>query len=480
MSQGYLKKVLLVGLFITSSVVFVSQINFYDFTLKFAPHYKTDDNSRQNIEKVDFRLSSLGRIRSTIWSQIENLQEAGNCEDKRILHCEVLTEIAGFGSMMHRYGACMQVAYGLGRIAVIKMKQYEHFGGLERWLLPLSKNCDHLKNTYKTYKSKCNVHHASCYLKNGYDVNNTYKVLKFRPGPKYPYPRHIPGTIPVVIEAALYRLKIADPKIWFSAQFLGYLLLRANKSFKQRLNDLSKQVKYQYPIVSMHIRHGDKLYYEAKYVKEEKFLIAAKSYFQKNNILTRRIYVASDDKNIEYKLKKTKQSTNFKILTLPIAYRHKGLQSYKKANFSATIIESILVDTYFLTYSNYTICTYSSNICRLVHMLKQASQPDNLKTIGVESVDIKKIFYDFNKYDTKEILYLSRKLNHLVTYKNFTLLLYQRGELFRLARDTKEERKIPEELMLVEKKHIGYKKAGYVFRRDFIEWPGKPKYYFYT
>lgn len=62
-----------------------------------------------------FKLT-LENIHHTIWNQIEMLQEEGDCAKKKILHCVPLTNFAGFESMLHRYGACIQVSYALGRM----------------------------------------------------------------------------------------------------------------------------------------------------------------------------------------------------------------------------------------------------------------------------------------------------------------------------------------------------------------------------
>lgn len=430
-------------------------------------------------ERFDF--STLEKIHQLIWSQIHSLQEKGDCRKKKILVCDADGHFAGFGSMVHRYGVCMHVAFGLGRLVIINSKHYDHFGGLNKWLLPLSKKCSYLKKKYPEYSNSCNLSQTHCYKNNGYDVNNTYKVLEFAPRPMFPYPRHVPGAIPKVIEKALLMLEIEDPKMWLSAQFLGYLLLRSNRYFKYTWKVLSKRVNFRYPVVSMHIRHGDKLIKEAKYVKEERFLKAAERYFNTSlpNTSPWRIYVASDDKNIEKKLNSLIPTRKFKLLFLPRTYRNEGLKSYTKENFPAEVIESIFVDIYFLVYSNYTICTYTSNICRLVNLLRQARQPYKIKN-KIESLDTEQMFYEYfgYSYERTDKFRVSINANNQAMYHNTTKLLqYQKGELFKIET---EKSNLDEHLLFVKRKHSKkYDSAGYVKRNDVATWPGYPEYFFY-
>ena len=79
----------------------------------------------QNIPRYKNYISVLSKqitledIHNKIWKQIQYLQEEGNCEEKKIMHCENRQNYAGFGSMMMRYGACMQVAFASGRMLFI-------------------------------------------------------------------------------------------------------------------------------------------------------------------------------------------------------------------------------------------------------------------------------------------------------------------------------------------------------------------------
>ena len=175
--------------------------------------------------------------------------------------------------------------------------------------------------------------------------------------------------------------------MWFASQFIGYLLLRGNNYFEEKFRIISKEINLNYPYVAMHIRHGDKLRSEAKYIPEQKFVDETEKYVKFLKSEKRNVYIASDDQQIRTKLGKLVPKT-YNLMMLPAEYRKQGLDSYFRNNFPKQIIGTMLTDIYFLVQSNFTICTYTSNICRLVNLLKQATYPyiADMKSLDDENI----------------------------------------------------------------------------------------------
>ena len=65
------------------------------------------------------------------------------------------------------------------------------------------------------------------------------------------------------------------------------------------------------------------------------------------------------------------------IENLPPRYLSEGIQSYFTLIVKSIIIESLLIDINLLAHTNFTTCTMSSNICRLIRLLKNAIPPYN-------------------------------------------------------------------------------------------------------
>ena len=211
---------------------------------------------------------SLEKLHKQIQTQIQSLQEYGDCDKGKVLICKNERMYAGFGTMTMRYGMCLQMAFGLGRTAIIFEERYEHFGNYAHFFDYLPKGCSYEKSM--SSKSICYLRDPKCYTNGGYEVNNTYEVLVFGSEEPYsPYPRHIPGTLPLELETRLKENDIEDPWLWFSSQFFGYLLLRIRLYVKNLVESFAKEMKLTDPFVALHIRQGDKLLDESRYVREE-------------------------------------------------------------------------------------------------------------------------------------------------------------------------------------------------------------------
>lgn len=444
------------------------------FIFSLTPSLYVSTESSTHIDIDDF--SSLEKIQKRIWNQIEWHQEFGDCERKKILYCQPLHNFAGFGSMAHRYGACIQVAFALGRTFFIHQSQYAHFGGLSQWLLPESIRCGHLKREYYRPEEVCDFRNEDCYLENGYEINNTYTLLKYSPEPAFPAPRRIPGTVPGVIENALRKLNIADPKMWFAAQFLGYYLSRTNTRFKNIINRIqTKHFEQEIPLVAMHLRHGDKLLYEAKYIPENEFLNAADIYLNKtfSHIKKRTIFVASDDSLIYHKIKNV-QRGDHNIIMLSKEHKQKGSDSYFQKKFPKIIIESILLDIYFLVHTDFTVCTFTSNICRLAYLLKLTVPPYNnidsrIKSLGDGSMSYH--FYGYSYGDEENYITSVRTNTDIWSTNGKRLLTYKAGQLFRII--SKHDNLLYATTLF----ELGQAQKGFIYKDDVISWPGTPSYH---
>ena len=150
-------------------------------------------------------------IQDFIWNRLNDLQDEGDCENKKLLYCAT-SSLAGLGSLIFRFRACLQISFALGRTLFIYQKEYQHFGGLNKWMKLESKRCGYLREKYRNYGNICNLKDRKCYLNgNVLEVNNIYKVLEIDMIGIFPMPRYIPTTIPSFIEHALKKLKMKEP-----------------------------------------------------------------------------------------------------------------------------------------------------------------------------------------------------------------------------------------------------------------------------
>ena len=431
------------------------------------------------------QFDTLKGIQDFIWNRLNDLQYYGHCENKQILYCESTHPYAGFGSMLFRYGACLQLSFALGRTIFLKQQQYQHFGGLNKWMKLESKRCGYLKEKYRNYANKCNLNDRKCYLDgNVLEVNNSYKVLEIDMKDAFPIPRYIPTTIPSFIKQALKKLKIRQPWLWFSSQFLGYLVLRPNDEFQKTLENVKSAISYNGVALSLHIRRGDKIAeHEAEFIPDEKFADAVQSAYRFKKVQeinsVRTVYIASDDRlsNMREVL-----PPNYVMKRLPQNYLSEGLQSYFAPNFSSIVLESIIIDINLLSHTDITICTMSSNICRLAYLLKNAIPPHNA-TNRVISLDWQGYFerYWWAGYDVplKDFyLTINKKTNISLDFNGTKILLnYEKGYLYQIIRPNLKIRYGNNSyLYKMRPIHQSGIDICYIVFEDLIEWPGNPEY----
>ena len=450
-----------------------------------SPSHVANGGSEHN---SSVQLKMLRDVQQFIWNNLDELQSSGNCEDKLILYCRGHT-LAGIGSMLFRYGACLQVAFALGRTMFIDQKEYEHFGGLNNWMKLESEKCGWLKERYRNHVDRCNLDERKCYLNgNILQVNNSIKVLEFYPRDMFPIPRYVPSTIPSFIERPLIKLNIKNPWLWFSSQFLGYMVLRTNTKFQQLLENIKSNISFSNMALSLHIRRGDKITTgEAAFIPDEMYIQAVSNIFHKKNIKTlnkinktRIIYIASDDQlqNFSKKL-----PSNYFIKRLPSQYISEGLQSYFTPRFPRIVLESILIDIHLLTHTNFTICTMSSNVCRLVNLLKNAIPPYNLanRVVTLDRQDLfGKYYWSYFYIAPLKNLYVTvkRQENRSLVINGTTFFLnYNKGYLYRFeGKKVKIADGFFSYLYLMVPEYQETQANHYILQEDMIEWPGKPEY----
>ena len=258
-----------------------------------------------------------------------------------------------------------------------------------------------------------------------------------------------------------------------------------------------------HPLVSIHFRHGDKLGREAQYIKEEKFLAVADEYYKTNISTTgtkRKIFVASDDPEIIVKLNHVR--SDFEYLRIPQIFVPRW--SYFQTSFRKEFLENMIIDIYFLAYGNYTICTFTSNICRIIWSLKAAIPPykspgrvysmDDAEGIvynprkliyyywyGWHAIGLKPYLNYWVAIDSSSIGVLvpglRPGLQRTMGYKKGALLFVYPGSRTNITFDNMTHNIVHAKCA---KNGPWVEGVGYVFEKDLIPWPGTPSYHFYS
>ena len=318
------------------------------------------------LSKVDgfktWRENEAKELSDLVQKRLFALQNPEDCSTARKLICN-FNKLCGFGCQLHHAVYCFIVAYGTERTLILNSKGWRYnSGGFEEVFKPLSETC--VLDYYAYTKGK-----------RRWPGNDDTRVVEipFIENIK-PLPEFLPPAIPEDLADRIVRLH-GDPIVWWVAQFLKYML-RPQDNTVQFLNEMEGDRDLKQPMVGIHIRRTDKLDKEAGFHDVEEYMIYVKEYFQQLEINTgsivspKLVYVASDDPHVLSEC----------ITKFP-DYTFLGDQSIAQSaavhsRYNIKSLQGIISDIHMLSLSDFIVCTFSSQVCRLAYEIQQQRYVD--------------------------------------------------------------------------------------------------------
>lgn len=302
-------------------------------------------------EKESNELSEL------IQSRFRYLQNPPDCKTARKLVC-TLNKGCGYGCQLHHVVYCFMVAYGTQRTLILKSKGWRyHKAGWEDVFKPISESCrDPQGETMSNWPGTAET-----------QVLTLPIIDSLSPRPPF-----LPLTIPEDLAPRLIRLH-GDPIVWWVGQILKYLL-RPQSATSQLLQEAITNMGFKRPIVGVHVRRTDKVGTEASFHGIEEYMAAVDEYYNQMELKTkvekRRIYLASDDPKVINDAK-TKYP-HYEILGDPSVAKTAAVST----RYSDSSLNGIILDIHILSMSDYLVCTFSSQVCRVAYEIMQIYYPD--------------------------------------------------------------------------------------------------------
>ncbi|XP_042870040.1 alpha-(1,6)-fucosyltransferase-like isoform X1 [Penaeus japonicus] len=289
--------------------------------------------------------------------RLHALQHPKDCAKARKLVCN-LNKGCGYGCQIHHVVYCFIVAYGTKRTLILKSRGWRYNkAGWEDVFQPLSETCTDL----------------SGYTHSHWPGSNETQVvdlpiidtLSQRP----PY---LPLAIPRDISDRLTRLH-GDPAAWWVGQFLKYMLKPQPKT-QEMLDSMADSLGFQKPIVGVHVRRTDKVGTEAAYHSIDEYMRHVGEYYKALSLrqpdVIKRVYLASDDPTVINEAQKKFPDYTF-IGDSNIARTAAVATRYTDAS-----LKGIIADIHFLSLTDYLVCTFSSQVCRIAYEIMQTLHPD--------------------------------------------------------------------------------------------------------
>ncbi|XP_018645491.1 unnamed protein product [Schistosoma mansoni] len=278
------------------------------------------------------RVIGLNNLAQRLQKKIQEQQNPSDCKMAKYVTFDI-TNMCGFGCLMHQIMFCLQLAFEKERVLILT--NYRSRDIFHEWLhqntLPLSEKCSH-EDTNDNIECPYNI--------NDHVAHNW-----------------LPHVLPIDMNEELLRLHEA-PYVWFAGQLAAYIL-RPRPKFSELINATLETFKASVdPVVGVHIRRTDKVgvcsYTSLEYDMMH-FIVNSK----------RSVYLATDDPNVFTQF--SYSHPNY------ILYGSPGRSHSADVEFRMTYnsMNNAVIDVIALSMTDFLVCTFSSNICRLAYELMQ-------------------------------------------------------------------------------------------------------------
>lgn len=297
---------------------------------------------------------NLQGLENLVQRRLEYLQNPANCSSARKVTLE-LPDTCGHGCQMHAVIYGLAFAYATERTLVLSpnSKLY-HKRTWNDVFLPLSPTCTSL--------------HSSSSAE--YPTNDDPQLIYVpRIDLMNPKAEFIPLAYPADLGEKLKGLH-SSPGVWWVAQLAKYVSKYQPKVHEMLGRELVRMGVRNGPIVGVHVRRTDKIF-EAAFHNLTEYMVHVEDYFagldkKYGKTFKRRIFLATDEPAV---LKEAQ-------LAYPqyeIAQDMRGAETASvDKRLSGDGLDEVLIDIHTLYHTDYLVCTFSSNICRLAYAMRLA------------------------------------------------------------------------------------------------------------
>lgn len=321
-------------------------------------HYNVIVNDLDHLADVDgfaeWRETESKSLSALVQNRLKYLQNPSDCPSAKKLVCN-LNKGCGYGCQVHHAIYCFIVAYGTERTLVLKSHGWRYNKkGFEDVFLPVSENCSAMPPG----------NHA-------YWPSPTSQVVELPIIDSVnPRPKFLPPAIPRDLSERIIRLH-GDPIVWWVSEFLRYIL-RPQPETAKMLQDMENSLSgFAHPIVGIHVRRTDKVGTEAAFHAVEEYMKYVDEYYEKLEIKEgkkleiKRVYVASDDAKV---LSECRQKfPDYTFFGDPNVAKSAAVST----RYTSSSLRGILSDIDLLSKTDYLVCTFSSQVCRIAYEIMQ-------------------------------------------------------------------------------------------------------------
>ncbi|CAF3674670.1 unnamed protein product [Adineta steineri] len=315
--------------------------------------------SIRNLTEVDgyqsWREQEHESLSKLMQARLNSLQNPSKpCGEVQRVSCNI-NKGCGYGCEIHHAMHCFHIAYALGRPMILFSDGWRYNpGGFDQIFQTLSKNC-------------------TTALAAGGAAWGRYETADVVEVPLidniHPKKDFMPMAIPEDLSERLIRLH-GNPFVWFTGQLMKYLL-RPQPWLTELLEKKYADIKFQTPIVGIHVRRTDKVGSEAAFHDVSEYMKYVEDYYiiyqyQNPNLkFKKRVYLATDEPSV-FKDARAKYADYIFYGDTAVAQ-----SAQLNSRYGTESLKGVLLDIHFLSLTDYLVCTFSSQICRVAYEVMQ-------------------------------------------------------------------------------------------------------------
>uniref|UniRef100_A0A914M581 GT23 domain-containing protein n=1 Tax=Meloidogyne incognita TaxID=6306 RepID=A0A914M581_MELIC len=197
----------------------------------------------------------------------------------------------------------------------------------------------------------------------------------------------------------------SNPSLWFHGQLIKYIW-RESPVTREILERIEAKIPFvEGPIVGIHFRRTDK-YKEAQTCNLDDYFKWTDFWFDienikllplikdnKNNLnktiiqqIPRRIFIATEEPKLVIKEAKKNWNDKYEIFYNKLEAKY-GFEEGDPIRYTKDSLLAIMAEIKILVQCQFVVCTFSSNVCRLIYELMQAVQGKDMSE-AVQSLDV--------------------------------------------------------------------------------------------
>lgn len=307
--------------------------------------------------------SKLQETSDEILDQINQIQNKRDCSDEsnKVAVCD-LQKACGFGCQLHHMTWCFILSFGLNRTMVLDDNNWSYSKhGWKELFQPIS-NC-----TFKYIKDQGPMPFITGKGEDPFLAKS--RVIRIPIVDKFA--RNTPKVfLPKIPREWAKKMSHchSNPVVWYASHFIHYNI-RPNAKLKLHIDEQKARHNMSSKHFGVHVRRSDKIT-EAKYHDLWEYMEFVKSIRHKfNNTkhhVDNHVYLATDEPSVLDK--ETANFTEYKFFGDKMVARSAGMGP---ARYGEGNVIWVLTDLTFLAQSQYLVCTFSSQICRVAYEMMQ-------------------------------------------------------------------------------------------------------------